>query len=115
MNTTRGKQFFEKLNNEQTIDSTELRKGRSAQLISLRNEQLFYRYYYYGKMLNLKYAIVLKNLSNEFCLSSCTISDIITTHADVITTIYKDKPSIKDLTKKFPHFSWSVQNSFNNN
>jgi hypothetical protein len=101
-----GRLFNELTVAEKKDNKNGLKTGRNDKLIMLRNEALFYRYYYYAKIHQLKYSQVVEKLSNEFYISERTILDITQKHTDLIRNIFSQKPELKALNKKYDFLNW---------
>ena len=88
-------------------------KGRSAKLITRRNESLLYRYLYHGRA-SKRFDIILKELSTEFFLSETTIADLLNdnfTQLQSLKNSYKEFSEIsfkKHLQKKWPYQNWAL-------
>lgn len=63
------------------------------------------RYYYYTHLVTprLNYDAVICALSDEFYLSADYLSRKL---PDYVAPVLKEKPSINDLRKQFPHLNW---------
>lgn len=101
----RSSRMFNTLTINHEIDKNK-KKGRCTELINKRNESIYYRYYFYGKIKKLTYADTFMALSNEFYLSERTIADIIQKASDKINIVFKEKLNIKQLTQKFYYLNW---------
>ena len=82
------------------------RKGRSADLIKLRNECLIDRYFYYG-LQKFRYNYILDILSKEFFLSPITIPEVIEANFEKLSALKKEQPAMKYFKEKWPHLSWN--------
>lgn len=71
-----------------------------------RNRALCYRYYYYAEIKFIRYDKCLEYLEQEFYLTEARIIDILSECSDIIKEIVADKPCIKDLQDRIPHFKW---------
>lgn len=71
-----------------------------------RNLAICYRYYYYAEIKFLRYDKCLEYLEQEFYITECRIIDILSECHNSIKAIVVDKPSVKDLQEKIPHFKW---------
>ncbi len=101
----RGSRFFVEFTNLEADKKTG-GKGRSGDLLKVRNEKLLYRFYYHSRILTYKYERVLFELSNEFDLSECTIMQLIEKNTERIREIGDEQPTRERLKKKYPFFSW---------
>lgn len=82
------------------------RKGRSAQLHTLRNECLVSRYYYYGKFTDKRYLTILEMLSREFFISTVTIPEVLNANFGLLNTLKEQQPKKAYFAKKWPHLVW---------
>lgn len=78
-------------------------------MIRQRNEKLFYRYYYYSKLLKYSYDVTLLQLTNEFDLTESSLTQYIERNTDMLKKIADEKLSRRQLKCKFPHFDWSAK------
>ena len=83
-----------------------VKRGRNIELIDKRNECLLHRYYFYSKVLKLKYEDVITTLTTEFFISGRTITDITLSESDYLTELFKKKYTAKELEKKFRFLNW---------
>ena len=79
----------------------------SPLLVEKRNEKLFYRFYYYSRVLKYNYDNTVNSLSEEFDLAVFTICYIISNNTKRITEVGKEKLTAAQLKKKYPSFSWN--------
>lgn len=92
--------------------SAKKQKGRNSDLLAKRNDCLLDRYFYYGKFFGLRYDLIIQKLSEEFCLSSSTLQQIIESNLSLVSEKKKaynedDEPNIKKQFKeKWPHMVW---------
>lgn len=94
---------------ETEADATDVqkRKGRSEVFHARRNELLINRYYYYGnKQPRPSYKWILGQLSFEFNISETTIVEAIADNHGILQLLKKNKPTPKDMAKRWPHFVW---------
>lgn len=84
-------------------------RGRSIELIKRRNTKLLYRYYYYSKLMRVRYDDVLEKLAVEFDLTEYTISWLVGKHTEQLKEIAASAPTNRDIKKLFPFFDWSVK------
>ena len=84
---------------------TKQKKGRSADLISLRNNCLIDRYFYYG-MQRLSYTAILETIGKEFFVSVHTIPYIVSDYTDHLHKLRASPPKPADFKKKWPHLVW---------
>jgi len=82
------------------------RKGRSAELHSIRNECLIDRYYYYGKFTQNRYSNILDILSKEFFITPTTILELIQENFQLLADLKIKQPAHTYFQKKWPHLKW---------
>jgi len=87
---------------------TDVRLGRSASLISQRNDKIACRYYYKIAIKGMKqWDEIITQLSFEFDLSTAQVVKIITLYmGDRIRELCAEKPTVKELRRLYPHYSW---------
>jgi|GEM_PF-2708870 hypothetical protein len=69
-----------------------MKKGRSADLIKLRDERLVRRFYYWYETKRLRYDDVLNKLSTEeFFISETRIETIITENQSLLDSLFEAK------------------------
>jgi len=86
--------------------SKEPRKGRNDKLITMRNDCLLARYFYYGFYKNICYEEILRALVSEFFLSPNTITNIIQNHEAQLLAIRKRAAVSYYFQSKWPHLKW---------
>jgi len=84
------------------------RKGRSESRMQIRDEKMAYRFYYHAEICNLNYSIVLSTLSREFDLDESVITNRLKKIEHILGKVFKEKPSIRSLRKKYPYYSWQA-------
>jgi len=101
----RGKHKHEKLIREisPTDAITEVKGGK---LIDKKYETLFYRYYYYSRLMKLKYADMITILENEFFISGGRIIDLVAANSGRVSEIFSEACTVKQLAEKFPSYNW---------
>jgi hypothetical protein len=107
MSMKRGSKFFSEFTSVNNVVAGSGGKGRSAKLIASRNDKIAHRYYYYSRLLQYNYEVILAMLVNEFDLSEFTIIWISTKNANLIKKIGDEKPTKTQLKKKYPYFDWN--------
>ncbi|MCW3467630.1 hypothetical protein [Chitinophaga nivalis] len=86
---------------------TTVRKGRSADMIALRDECLLYRYYYHIKLQNKRYDIAIQELSQEFWIKNSNIIYRLQCNSIKLEQIMKqEQPDIKQLKLQYPQWVW---------
>lgn len=83
------------------------KKGRSSELNAKRNELLIARYYYYGKFFDIRYQSILRKLESEFCLSICTITEVLQDNSEVLRQIKKQQPEKKWFKERWGWWVWN--------
>lgn len=109
LNARRGLRLMENLiedNSRVEIIPDKVKRGRNKELIDKRNECLLHRYYFYSKVLKLKYEDVITSLSAEFFISDRTTTDIAMSESDYLSELFKKKYTPKELEKKFRFLNW---------
>lgn len=103
----RGQQIFQTLFNDSHPPLAKQEgKGRSPQLNAKRDELLVNRYFFYGAYTPYRYEKIIAELSSEFFLAERRITDIISSHSDILRKLRDDRPSPIALKKKYPHLVW---------
>ncbi|SFD01501.1 hypothetical protein SAMN05518672_10147 [Chitinophaga sp. CF118] len=83
------------------------KKGRSSDLIALRDECLLYRYYYYIKLQSKRYDMAIQELSNEFWVRNSNIIYRMKCNSDRLEQIMKqEQPDVKQLQSLYPWLVW---------
>lgn len=103
----KGSRFFENVMEVKKAGQIKGRAGRNADLLRQRNDKLFHRYYYYGKILHKKYEVVLFALSSEFDLSESTITQLIEKSQKRIKEIRDKELTRGQLKKLYPLYNWN--------
>lgn len=84
-----------------------VRKGRSADMIALRDECLLYRYYYYIKLQGKRYDVAIQELSKEFWVKESNIIYRMQCNTGRLEQIMKqEQPAIKQLRLQYPWWTW---------
>lgn len=85
-----------------------------AKVLEYRNTLLLHRYYFYTKIVKgLSYDAVMYELQREFFLQQLQIGRIVTENVTMIKDIIKESPTAKELTKKYQHLNWRVEDYAN--
>jgi hypothetical protein len=109
MTTRRGAETFNNLFNEE-IAIEEKKKGRDQELLDLRDEFMYHRYYYYQAFRGMKFMeAVVAALKEDVFLSEETIPRVIDKYTVEIRRLINAKPEIGYFRKKWPNFDWSVE------
>lgn len=85
---------------------TIIRRGRSVELLSRRDEKLAARFYYYSNLRKFNFESTINNLHLEFDLAERVIIDRLKSNQEHLDKFFKDKPSAIELKRKFPYFNW---------
>lgn len=106
----RGKNLFNNLfgdvEQQEPVADGEPERGRSAELIRLRNEHLLTRYVYWGMDARNRYEWVVKRLSEEFYLSESTVTQIIQANSALLKRLKKNEFNIGSCKKKYWWMVW---------
>ena len=82
-------------------------RGRNSTYLNSRNKKLAYRYYFKSKAQGKSYEKLLEELHQEFDLSKKTIYNVLfVENYEVLNEVMKLKPTVKDMRKLYPFFSW---------
>jgi hypothetical protein len=90
----------------------EKKKGRDAELIAIRDECLYHRYFYFHRYLGITiYEQQMELLSRDFSLSKDTIPRIIEKYVSEIQRLKNEPPTLDELKEKakangWPSFIW---------
>ena len=103
-----GEKFFKEFTNEGEVKKQAVR-GRSPELLQVRNEKIFHRFYYYSRIIQYKYEHVLTALKNDFDLSENTIAELIMNNANRVKEVGDLKLTRKQLKDMFPNYSWDIK------
>ncbi len=83
------------------------RKGRSADMIVLRDECLMHRYYYHIKLQGKRYDIAIQELSAEFWIKNSNIIYRLQCNSERLEQIMKqEQPDLKQLKILYPWWAW---------
>ena len=83
------------------------RKGRSADMIALRDECLLHRYYYHIKLQGKRYDMALQELSTEFWIKNSNIIYRLQCNSERLEQIMKEEqPDLKQLRVLYPWWAW---------
>lgn len=83
------------------------RKGRSADMIALRDECLLHRYYYHIKLQGKRYDMAIQELSREFWIKSSNIIYRLQCNSKRLEQIMKqEQPDLKQLRILYPWWAW---------
>ena len=82
-------------------------KGRNKDLLKLRDHVLLCRYYYYAKLLHMRYDLVLLELSKELFLSMDTIPRIVEREIGQIKKMTDKKITVVGLEQMYPNWNWN--------
>lgn len=82
--------------------AAEDKRGRDAELVALRDEQLLYWYEFMSREGKLSYTWIVQELVKLFYLSASTIGQKIAENGDIIRRIKTERLSADALRKKYP-------------
>lgn len=82
-------------------------RGRSPELIARRNDKVFCRYYYFSRIIKLKYELVLEALISDFDLTESTLIQIIEQNTSAIAELKTNNVTREQLKAKYPSFYWN--------
>lgn len=83
------------------------RKGRSADMIALRDECLLHRYYYHIKLQGKRYDMAIQDLSHEFWIKNSNIIYRLQCNSERLEQIMKqEQPDLKQLKILYPWWAW---------
>lgn len=84
-----------------------VRKGRSADMIALRDECLLHRYYYHIKLQGKRYDMAIQELSKEFWIKNSNIIYRMQCNSERLEQIMKkEQPDLKQLRLLYPWLIW---------
>lgn len=101
------KLFFEISNEAEDLPRPKRIIGRSPKMLLLRNEVLFFRYYYYSKILRYSYDVALHALVSDFFLAEETIIRLLSDKSGEVREKANLKLTRGQLKEKFPQFNWT--------
>lgn len=101
----RGKNKFLETFREEGNDDRQ-QKGRSRNLVALRNQCLIARYYYYGAFTDKRYDIIVELIAAEFFLSVQTIPGILKTNTAELRALKTKQPPLSYFQQRWPHIKW---------
>jgi hypothetical protein len=91
----------------ETPVSKTTKKGRSADMIALRDECLMHRYYYHIKLQGKRYDMAIKELSLEFWIKNSNIIYRLQCNSERLEQIMKqEQPDLKQLRILYPWWAW---------
>lgn len=83
------------------------KKGRNADLVTLRNQALLARYYYWSIICERRFDRVLETLSRqEFFIAESTIMRVLADQDGYLQQLVANKVTIDSLSRAFPEFNW---------
>lgn len=82
------------------------RKGRNDELNALRNECLVARYYFTGRETRKSYPVLIKEIADQFFLSTRTVHDVIQVNYSQLTGLKRESPGKGWFAKKWPWLLW---------
>lgn len=82
-------------------------RATKGDFTDLRDMCLAYRFYFYYQIKKEQFEETLKILELEFFIRERTISDRLTDNNMLLKDIANNKPSAKELAKRYPHLNWN--------
>ncbi len=82
------------------------KSGRNALLIAERDNYLLHRAYYKTKIQRKNYPDTFAELGAELWITKLQIQKIIQSKGDELLQIKRDKPTLAQLQKMWPHVKW---------
>ena len=79
-------------------------RGRSPELISLRNECLVARYYYLSEIKRLRYDDAIARLSSAFFISCSQVQSVTMNNNHLFEQLRGS--TIKQIAKRWPEYNW---------
>lgn len=73
-----------------------------------RNIALVHRYYFYSEIKCYRYEKCLEELEQDFFITDTRQVCILTDCQDLLRQVMQQKPSLKELSRKFPRFNWNL-------
>jgi hypothetical protein len=73
-----------------------------------RNEMIVYRYYFWSEIKFYRYEKCLEELEQDIYLMQPTLINIISENNKLLADVMKAKPSLKELSKKYPRLNWNL-------
>ncbi len=104
----RGQKFFNELMMipPPVIKYPSKRRGRNTDLVSLRNECLVARYYFYTQFTRKGYEEIVERIVEEFYLTPERIARIIQENAQLLQLFRTDGTTIYTLRQKWTYLKW---------
>jgi len=81
-------------------------RGRSNNLINIRDRKLAIRYWYYTVIKKLSYEETIKHLQAEFDIAEYTVVKRLEKENGHINQLMESNPAIAELKKEFSYFIW---------
>lgn len=73
-----------------------------------RNELLVYRYYFYAQIKGYRYEKCLEELEQDVFITGFRQIAVLSSCVDLLSDVMKNKPTVKELARKFPRFNWNL-------
>ncbi|OJX37175.1 MAG: hypothetical protein BGO87_12750 [Flavobacteriia bacterium 40-80] len=67
---------------------------------------MLHRYYFHAEINRYRYDDCIAHLEKEFYLTAPRIIVVLSASVDQLSQIVNEKPTLPELSKKFPHFNW---------
>jgi hypothetical protein len=92
---------------DKAVEETEERsQGRDAELVAARNEQIIYRWHYWGTLTRKLWPEASKLLAQEFYLSEVTLYKIVQENGALRRRLINENITVKMLRDKYPLAKW---------
>ncbi len=85
---------------------TSVRRGRSIELLSRRDNKLAARFYYYSAIKKATFQTTIDNLVFEFDIRERVVIDRLKDNQEKIDDHFRKKTTLAELARMFPHFKW---------
>jgi hypothetical protein len=80
--------------------------GRSERLLTMRNEALCARYYYYMRYKHYSYYKAIDELSQCFYISAVQVQKVLKLNTDKLQELKQNPLTIKQLSQQYAHIYW---------
>lgn len=87
------------------------KRGRSSELDTRRNTLLITRYWYWTEIWQRRHTEILRTFeTEEFFIRPSTVDLILRNDDIVYTKLCQERPSVRDLAKRYPSYHWAENN-----
>ncbi|WP_192821211.1 hypothetical protein [Rufibacter sp. LB8] len=83
-------------------------KGQRHTQTDRRDEDLTYRYYYWGHLKRKRYDDSLAELEKEFYITAAVVVQRLDKKRDLLKDLVARKALPRELKKRLPHFDWQL-------